>query len=205
MLLRIYQFCHNRRHEEATLSLCKCNLPLIYSIYILWFRPSCSGMRDIGEMIGAALLCRTRALMLWNFVLEMGMEINHVVKSIALHTGRLLYIFLLIKNFIKIPTYLYAMTTNEICSCAAHLKLKVHLICHLCIPHHRSNTTTLLTNYSNTQKRFPCRSAEYEYGSMRCALSDSDRRTAQHFVQLVDTPGTDYFEVSFYYKPYNQD
>lgn len=46
------------------------------------------------------------------------------------------------------------------------------------------------------QKRFPCRSAEYEYGSMRCALSDSDRRTAQHFVQLVDTPGTDYFEVS---------
>ncbi|XP_049887185.1 uncharacterized protein LOC126381758 [Pectinophora gossypiella] len=44
------------------------------------------------------------------------------------------------------------------------------------------------------EKRFPCRSAEYEYGSMRCALSDSDRRTAQHFVQLVDTPGTDYFE-----------
>lgn len=31
---------------------------------------------------------------------------------------------------------------------------------------------------------------------MRCALSDSDRRTAQHFVQLVDTPGTDYFEVT---------
>lgn len=47
------------------------------------------------------------------------------------------------------------------------------------------------------QKRFPCRSAEYEYGSMRCALSDSDRRTAQHFVQLVDTPGTDYFEVCY--------
>lgn len=46
------------------------------------------------------------------------------------------------------------------------------------------------------QKKFPCRSAEYEYGSMRCALSDSDRRTAQHFVQLVDTPGTDYFEVN---------
>ncbi|GBP89807.1 hypothetical protein EVAR_64785_1 [Eumeta japonica] len=44
------------------------------------------------------------------------------------------------------------------------------------------------------EKRYACRSAEYEYGSMRCALSDSDRRTAQHFVQLVDTPGTDYFE-----------
>lgn len=54
-----------------------------------------------------------------------------------------------------------------------------------------------ILNYAfNKQKKFPCRSAEYEYGSMRCSLSDSDRRTGQHFVQLVDTPGTDYFEVT---------
>lgn len=44
------------------------------------------------------------------------------------------------------------------------------------------------------EKRFPCRSAEYEYISLSCTLSDSDRRTAPHFVELTNTPGTDYFE-----------
>ncbi|XP_077287259.1 trynity isoform X2 [Arctopsyche grandis] len=49
------------------------------------------------------------------------------------------------------------------------------------------------------EKRFTCRSAEYEYSSMRCALSEADRRTGggpgpNAAPRLADAPGTDYFE-----------
>ncbi|XP_026479536.1 uncharacterized protein LOC113385929 [Ctenocephalides felis] len=44
------------------------------------------------------------------------------------------------------------------------------------------------------EKRFACRSVEYDYNNMKCVLSDSDRRTTGQFVQLVDAQGTDYFE-----------
>uniref|UniRef100_A0A1B0CDT4 Cuticlin-1 n=2 Tax=Lutzomyia longipalpis TaxID=7200 RepID=A0A1B0CDT4_LUTLO len=44
------------------------------------------------------------------------------------------------------------------------------------------------------EKRFICRSAEYDYNNMKCVLSDSDRRSTGQFVQLVDAQGTDYFE-----------
>lgn len=44
------------------------------------------------------------------------------------------------------------------------------------------------------EKRFVCRSVEYDYNNMKCVLSDYDRRTTGQFVQLVDAPGTDYFE-----------
>jgi len=48
----------------------------------------------------------------------------------------------------------------------------------------------------NLQKRFICRSAEYNYASLQCHLSDTDRRTAGTgpLSQLVDSPGVDYFE-----------
>lgn len=44
------------------------------------------------------------------------------------------------------------------------------------------------------QHRFTCRSAEYNYVSLQCQLSDSDRRTTGQFVQFVDAQGVDYFE-----------
>ncbi|XP_059480335.1 uncharacterized protein LOC132199546 [Neocloeon triangulifer] len=46
------------------------------------------------------------------------------------------------------------------------------------------------------EKRFICRSAEYNYASLQCHLSDTDRRTAGTgpLSQLVDSPGVDYFE-----------
>ncbi|XP_017872563.1 PREDICTED: uncharacterized protein LOC108620175 [Drosophila arizonae] len=44
------------------------------------------------------------------------------------------------------------------------------------------------------EKRFICRSVEYDYNNMKCVLSDSDRRSSGQFVQLVDAQGTDYFE-----------
>lgn len=48
--------------------------------------------------------------------------------------------------------------------------------------------------FALSQKRFVCRSVEYDYNNMKCVLSDSDRRTTGQFVQLVDAQGTDYFE-----------
>lgn len=39
------------------------------------------------------------------------------------------------------------------------------------------------------EKRFICRSVEYDYNNMKCVLSDSDRRTTGQFVQLVDAQG----------------
>ncbi|XP_049280368.1 uncharacterized protein LOC125762384 [Anopheles funestus] len=44
------------------------------------------------------------------------------------------------------------------------------------------------------EKRFICRSVEYDYNNMKCVLSDSDRRSVGQFVQLVDAQGVDYFE-----------
>uniref|UniRef100_A0A1I8NPE1 ZP domain-containing protein n=1 Tax=Stomoxys calcitrans TaxID=35570 RepID=A0A1I8NPE1_STOCA len=44
------------------------------------------------------------------------------------------------------------------------------------------------------EKRFVCRSVEYDYNSMKCVLSDADRRSGGQFVQLADAQGTDYFE-----------
>jgi len=44
------------------------------------------------------------------------------------------------------------------------------------------------------EHRFTCRSAEYNYVTLQCQLSDSDRRTTSQFVQFVDAQGVDYFE-----------
>jgi len=44
------------------------------------------------------------------------------------------------------------------------------------------------------QHRFTCRSLEYNYVTLQCHLSDSDRRTTGQYVQFVDAPGVDYFE-----------
>ncbi|KAJ9576458.1 hypothetical protein L9F63_006671, partial [Diploptera punctata] len=44
------------------------------------------------------------------------------------------------------------------------------------------------------EHRFTCRSLEYNYVTLQCHLSDSDRRTTGQYVQFVDSPGVDYFE-----------
>nr|CAD7197088.1 unnamed protein product [Timema douglasi] len=44
------------------------------------------------------------------------------------------------------------------------------------------------------EHRFICRSAEYNYVTLQCHLSDSDRRTTGQYVQFVDAQGVDYFE-----------
>ncbi|KAB0800871.1 hypothetical protein PPYR_05225 [Photinus pyralis] len=44
------------------------------------------------------------------------------------------------------------------------------------------------------EHRFTCRSLEYNYASLECHLSDSDRRTTGQFVQFIDVQGVDYFE-----------
>ncbi|XP_018332098.1 uncharacterized protein LOC108741704 [Agrilus planipennis] len=44
------------------------------------------------------------------------------------------------------------------------------------------------------EHRFTCRSVEYNYVSLQCQMSDSDRRTTGQFVQFVDAQGVDYFE-----------
>jgi hypothetical protein len=44
------------------------------------------------------------------------------------------------------------------------------------------------------EHRFTCRSVEYNYVTLQCHLSDSDRRTTGQFVQFVDAQGVDYFE-----------
>ncbi|XP_043469810.1 uncharacterized protein LOC122503370 isoform X1 [Leptopilina heterotoma] len=44
------------------------------------------------------------------------------------------------------------------------------------------------------ENRFTCRSVEYNYATLQCQLSDSDRRTIGHIAQFVDSPGIDYFE-----------
>ncbi|KAF5285569.1 hypothetical protein FQA39_LY16581 [Lamprigera yunnana] len=44
------------------------------------------------------------------------------------------------------------------------------------------------------EHRFTCRSVEYNYATLQCQLSDSDRRTTGQFIQFVDSQGIDYFE-----------
>lgn len=44
------------------------------------------------------------------------------------------------------------------------------------------------------EHRFTCRSVEYNYATLQCHLSDSDRRTVGQYIQFVDSPGVDYFE-----------
>ncbi|KAF4520956.1 hypothetical protein B566_EDAN008767, partial [Ephemera danica] len=46
------------------------------------------------------------------------------------------------------------------------------------------------------EERFVCRSCEYNYATLQCHLSDTDRRTAGSgpLSQLIDSPGVDYFE-----------
>ncbi|XP_043274615.1 uncharacterized protein tyn [Venturia canescens] len=44
------------------------------------------------------------------------------------------------------------------------------------------------------ERRFTCRSVRYNYDLMQCHLCDSDRRTTDQYVQLVDAQGVDYFE-----------
>ncbi|CAH0384150.1 unnamed protein product [Bemisia tabaci] len=44
------------------------------------------------------------------------------------------------------------------------------------------------------EHRFTCRSVEYNYVTLQCHLSDSDRRTTGQYVQFVDAQGIDYFE-----------
>ncbi|XP_030759036.1 uncharacterized protein LOC115884555 [Sitophilus oryzae] len=44
------------------------------------------------------------------------------------------------------------------------------------------------------EHRFTCRSCEYNYITLQCQLSDTDRRSAGQFVQFVDAQGVDYFE-----------
>lgn len=44
------------------------------------------------------------------------------------------------------------------------------------------------------QHRFVCRSVEYNYVTLQCHLSDSDRRTTGQYVQFVEAQGVDYFE-----------
>jgi hypothetical protein len=48
-----------------------------------------------------------------------------------------------------------------------------------------------------SQRNFICRSAEYNYVTLQCRLSDYDRRTAEASLQpveLVEATGVDYFE-----------
>ncbi|XP_073981347.1 trynity isoform X2 [Rhodnius prolixus] len=44
------------------------------------------------------------------------------------------------------------------------------------------------------EHRFTCRSVEYNYVTLQCHLSDSDRRTTGQYVQFIDAQGVDYFE-----------
>ena len=47
------------------------------------------------------------------------------------------------------------------------------------------------------QRNFICRSAEYNYVTLQCRLSDYDRRTTDASlkpVELVEAAGVDYFE-----------
>lgn len=44
------------------------------------------------------------------------------------------------------------------------------------------------------EKRFVCRSAEYNYITTKCHLSEHDRRSVDDSIELVDAQGVDYFE-----------
>lgn len=54
-----------------------------------------------------------------------------------------------------------------------------------------------MTNYQlsfESQRRFVCRSVEYNYITTKCHLSEHDRRSVDEFVELIDAQGVDYFE-----------
>lgn len=60
-------------------------------------------------------------------------------------------------------------------------------------------TTFFFNNASsfNLQRNFVCRSAEYNYVTLQCRLSDYDRRTledSRQSINLVEAQGVDYFE-----------
>ncbi|XP_068200882.1 uncharacterized protein tyn [Palaemon carinicauda] len=44
------------------------------------------------------------------------------------------------------------------------------------------------------ERRFVCRSAEYNYVTLQCHLSEHDRRSVTESVEMVDVQGVDYFE-----------
>nr|XP_027218455.1 uncharacterized protein LOC113810982 isoform X1 [Penaeus vannamei] len=44
------------------------------------------------------------------------------------------------------------------------------------------------------EARFTCRSAEYNYVTLQCSLSEYDRRSVEDSVEMVDVQGVDYFE-----------
>ncbi|XP_063872644.1 uncharacterized protein LOC135107016 isoform X1 [Scylla paramamosain] len=44
------------------------------------------------------------------------------------------------------------------------------------------------------ERRFVCRSAEYDYVTLQCQLSQYDRRSAVEGLEMVDREGVDYFE-----------
>ncbi|XP_045110752.1 LOW QUALITY PROTEIN: uncharacterized protein LOC123504352 [Portunus trituberculatus] len=44
------------------------------------------------------------------------------------------------------------------------------------------------------ERRFVCRSAEYDYVTLQCQLSQYDRRSAVEGLEMVDKDGVDYFE-----------
>ena len=47
------------------------------------------------------------------------------------------------------------------------------------------------------QRKFVCRSADFNYGNLQCRLSEYDRRTlvdGEAVTSLVSAPGVDYFE-----------
>lgn len=44
------------------------------------------------------------------------------------------------------------------------------------------------------ERRFVCRSAEYNYITTKCHLSEHDRRSVDDSVELIDAQGVDYFE-----------
>lgn len=44
------------------------------------------------------------------------------------------------------------------------------------------------------EHRFECRSVEYNYVTLRCHLSDADRRSTGQYIQMVEAQGVDYFE-----------
>ncbi len=61
------------------------------------------------------------------------------------------------------------------------------------------NLLSLTVTFCNLsfQRNFMCRSAEYNYVTLQCRLSDYDRRTAEanlQPVELVEAAGVDYFE-----------
>ena len=68
----------------------------------------------------------------------------------------------------------------------------------VCIKRRRFYTSSpVIQRVLFLQRNFVCRSAEYNYVTLQCRLSDYDRRTVQDNLQpvtLVEAQGVDYFE-----------